>query len=128
MSSMNHRRFRSAPYLPDIDQLKQLPLDRPFYFYGTGKTADLLLAVIRQNNIGVQIAGFIDSSASGSFRGFNLYRLDEFAVRFNRDETIIIASQCVHEISQNLLKYNFKNIHNAYPLFKKSMDRLIAYP
>ena len=121
-------RWRSLPYLPDIDQLDQLPVDRPFYFYGAGGTAALLLAVIRQNNIGAKIAGFIDSSASGSFHGFTLYRLDEFAARFDHDETIIIASQCVNEIHRNLLSYNFKNIQNAYPLFKKSMDRLIAYP
>jgi hypothetical protein len=91
---------------------------------GTGQTALSIVRIIKQYNKN-NIAGFIDSHSSGTFQGHVVYKLDEFIGRRDGTETVIIASQCVAEIYDNLCRCQVSNIYNAYPLHKRYSNRLL---
>lgn len=113
------------PDLKRIGAIEEVPRDGdPFYIYGTGRTAEAVLKLIKQYNV-ANVAGFIDSTVSGSFHGYEVSRFEDFRAASTGNEVILIASQCVDEIYSGLRAAGPYVVHDAYPLFQRFSNRLL---
>jgi 2-polyprenyl-3-methyl-5-hydroxy-6-metoxy-1,4-benzoquinol methylase len=92
-----------------------LPADRPFLIFGTGRGGVLLVEELARNG-GPSLAGFVDLTPTADFRGRPVFTVETLETAFPPDIPIVLSNRWVTENAGRLRAAGFGRLYNAHPL------------
>lgn len=99
----------------EVCALDELPAGVPLYIFGAGRGGRLLLQVLGPQ----RVAGFIDNRQTGTVDGVAVTSIAGFRAGAPAGARVVIASQYVYDIVQDLRAHGITDAINAYPLVRQ---------
>jgi SAM-dependent methyltransferase len=99
---------------PTLRALADLP-PRPFFIFGTGQGAEILLRHHRDHG-GPPLAGFIDIERSGTFHDAPVLAVETFTAQWPKETPVVLSNRFVLENTARLSALGHAAIHNGQPL------------
>ncbi|MBP2294322.1 hypothetical protein [Azospirillum rugosum] len=103
-----------------INDLRELPKDRPLYIYGAGTAGRVVKNGMRRFTRRC-LVGFVDSTKTGTLDGFPILPAERFCVERPDRAVVIIASHAWEDIAGRLAAAGIPHVYNAYPYVERRL-------